>query len=43
VAADAEQAVAEPLPRGEDALGGVYADFVQRPPWTRRHPAVPRP
>jgi TPP-dependent pyruvate/acetoin dehydrogenase alpha subunit len=43
VAADAEQAVAEPLPRGEDALTGVYADFVQRPPWTRRNPVEPRP
>jgi acetoin:2,6-dichlorophenolindophenol oxidoreductase subunit alpha len=43
VTAEAAQAAAEPLPRPEDALGGVYTDFVQRVPWTRRDPVEPRP
>lgn len=31
----ADEALAEPLPRGVEALGGVYTDVVPTPPWTR--------
>ena len=42
VAADAEQAMAEPLPAPAAALDGVYTDHVQRAPWPRRTPVDPR-
>ena len=42
VTADAEQAASEPLPNAEDALTGVFTDFVQPVPWTRRQPVDPR-
>lgn len=42
VAADAGQALSEPLPAPEEALEGVYTDLVQRAPWTRRTPVDPR-
>jgi len=37
---EAERAVADPFPPGEEALDGVYTDFPTQPHWTRISPAV---